>query len=209
MMRVNLWGGGPTLALAEYWQQSGLLPDDPPGTQAFGYLFSDDATGTVTTRPYPTKYAMPLDKDQMIDGLLEADAVVAGQAGLIEVDVERTSSGVPFVYSLMKIKQESGGVQYNLTLHLHAEHVQQVQGFFIEGHTTGVRDAAVYEIARQNNWLHEPTADDPMGGWARDPYTELKTGFVMNMSELPDFDGQFPAHPLSMAREVIGAVRAS
>ena len=61
----------------------------------------------MTTRPYPTKYAMPLDKDQMIDGLLEADAVVAGQAGLIEVDVERTSSGVPFVYSLMKIKQES------------------------------------------------------------------------------------------------------
>lgn len=208
-MLVNLWAGGPTLALADYWQQSRLLTDDPPGTQAFGYLFSGDATGTVTTRPYLAEYAMPLDRDQMIDGLLEADAVVAGQAGLIEVDVERTATGVPFVYSLMKIKQESGAVQYNLTLHLHAEHVQQVQGFFIEGHKTGMRDAAVYEIARQNDWLQEPTADDPMGGWARDPYTGLRTGFVMNMSELPDFDGQFPAHPLSMAREVIGAVRVS
>lgn len=29
------------------------------------------------------------------------------------------------------------------------------------------------------------------------------------MSELPDFDGQFPTQPLSMAREVIGAVRVS
>ena len=209
MMRVKLWGGGPTLALADYWQQSALLPDDPPGTQAFGYLFSDDTTGTVTTRPYPAEYAMPLDKDQMIDGLLEADAVVAGQAGLIEVDVERTAGGVPYVYSLMKIKQEPSGVQYNLTLHLHAEHVQQVQGFFIEGRTTGMRDAAVYEIARQNDWLHEPTADDPMGGWARDPYSGLSAGLVMNMSELPDFDGDFPAHPLSMAREIIAAVRAS
>lgn len=208
-MRVNLWGGGPTLALADYWQQSRLLPDDPPGTQAFGYLFSDDTTGTVTTRPYPAEYAMPLDKDQMIDGLLEADAVVAGQAGLIEVDVERTAGGVPYVYSLMKIKQEPSGVQYNLTLHLHAEHVQQVQGFFIEGHKTGMREAAVYEIARQNDWLQEPTADDPMCGWARDRYSGLSTGFVMNMSELPDFDGDFPAHPLSMAREIIAAVRAS
>lgn len=208
-MRVDLWDGGPTLALADYWQHGGPLPDDPPGTKAFGYQFSDDATGTVTTRPYSAEYAMPLDKDRLIAGLLEADAVVTGQAGLIEVDVERTASGMPYVYSLMKIKQEPSGVQYSLTLHLHAEHVQQVQGFFIEGHTTGLRDAAVYEIARQNNWLREPTADDPMGGWARDPYTGVHTGFVMNMSELPDFDGQFPTHPVSMAREVLGAVRAS
>lgn len=208
-MRVNLWGGGPALALADYWQLGKALPDDPPGTQAFGYLFSDDATGTVTTQPYPAEYAMPLDKEQMIDGLLGADAVVAGQAGLIEVDVERTASGVPYVYSLMKIKQEPSGVQYNLTLHLHGKQVQQVQGFFIEGHTTGMRDASVYEIARQNDWLREPTADDPTGGWARDPYTGSQAGFVMNMSELPDFDGQFPTHPLSTAREVVGAIGAS
>lgn len=79
----------------------------------------------------------------------------------------------------------------------------------MEGDTTGVRDATVYEIARQNQWLREPTTDDPTGGWARDPYTGLSAGFVMNMSELPDFDGQFPAHPLSMAREVVASVRAS
>lgn len=28
-------------------------------------------------------------------------------------------------------------------------------------------------------------------------------GFVMNMSELPDFDEQFPNHPLSMAQELL------
>ena len=208
-MHVNVWDGGPTLALADYWQEGNVLSDDPPGTQAFGYLFSDDSTGTVTARTYPDQYAMPLDKDRMIDSLLKADAVVAGDAALIELNVEQTAGGIPFVYSLMKIKQEPGGVQYNLTLHLHAEHVYQVQGFFIEGHTTGIRDAMVYEIARQNDWLDEPTADDPMGGWARDPFTGSRTGFVMNMSELPRFDEQFLAHPLSMARELLRSIAGS
>ncbi|MDX1876991.1 hypothetical protein SBE55_04075 [Mycolicibacterium sp. 141076] len=208
-MQLNLWSGGPTLTLAGYWQRGSTLRDDPPDTQVMGYRFDGGATGSVMTRAYPAEYAMPLDENVLIDGLLDAPTAVGGQAGLIEVNVERTANGVPFVYSLMKIKQDPSGVQYNLTLHLHADHVQQVQGFFVEGDTTGVRDATVYEIARQNQWPREPTADDQTGGWARDPYTGLSRGFVMNMSELPDFDGQFPAHPLSMAREVIGAVRVS
>lgn len=208
-MQLNLWSGGPTLTLAGYWQWGNVLPDDPADTQAFGYRFDDGTTGSVMTHAYPAEYAMPLDENALIDGLLDAPAVVGGQAGLIEVNVERTANGVPYVYSLMKIKQEPSGVQYNLTLHLHADHIQQVQGFFVEGDTTGVRDATVHEIARQNQWLREPTTDDQTGGWARDPYTGLSSGLVMNMSELPDFDGQFPTHPLSMAREVVAAVRAS
>ena len=51
--------------------------------------------------------------------------------------------------------------------------------------------------------LHEPTPDDPTGGWAHDPYDHSTTGFVMNMSELPDFDQQFPGHPLTLARELL------
>lgn len=114
-MQLNLWSGGPTLTLADYWQRGNTLQDDPPDTRAFGYRFDSGATGSVMTHAYPTEYAMPLDE----------------------------------------------------------------------------------------------TTDDPTGGWARDPYTGSSTGFVMNISELPDFDGQCPAHPLSMAREVVAAARAS
>lgn len=208
-MHVNLWAGGPVLDLADYWQRGNVLPEDPPGTKTFGYSFSGGGMGPVTTYPLPAEHAMPLDKDEVIDGLLHMSDFVSGEAGLIEVGVEHTASGVPYVYSLMKVKDAPSGVQYNLTLHLHAGHVQQVQGHFLEGDTTGLRDTTVYEIARQRDWITEPTTDDPTGGWARDPYTGVRTGFVMNMSELPEFDGQFPTHPLSMAREVLGAVRLS
>lgn len=208
-MHVNLWAGGPTLALADHWQQGDRLPDEPADTQVFGYKFSDGAAGSVATHRYPSEHAMPLDTDAMIDGLHGAAAVISGDAALIEVDVEETAGGVPYVYSLMKIRQEPDGVQYNLTLHLHGDHIQQIQGFFFEGDVTGMRDAAVYEMARRRDLLVEPTADDPTGGWARDPYSGVKTGFVMNMSELSDFDERLPSHPLSMARELLASVGAS
>lgn len=208
-MQVSLWPGGPTLTLAAHWQAGNLLPDDPPGAEAIFYRFDDGSMGSAVTHPYPPEHAMPLDAEELIGGLLEAPAVLAGQAALIEVNVGRTASGVPYIYSLMKIKQEPAGLQYNLTLHLHDDHIHQVQGFFLEGDTTGIRDATVYEIARQHNALREPTDNDPTGGWARDPYSGLRAGFVMNMSELADFDAQFPGHPLSMARELLTSVAAS
>lgn len=112
-MQLNLWSGGPTLTLADYWQRGNTLQDDPPDTQVFGCRFDGGATGSVMTHACPADYAMPLDENALIDGLLDAPAVAGGQAGLIEVNVERTASGVPYVYSLMKIKQEPSGVQYN------------------------------------------------------------------------------------------------
>lgn len=207
-MRVTLWAEGPTLNLPDYWQPGRILPDDAPDAKVFGYSFSDGTVGSATAQAYPPQHAMPLDMNAIIDGLGGSPAVISGDAALIEVNVGHTASGVPYIYSLMKIKQEPSGVQYNLTLHLHADHVHQVQGFFVEGDLTGVRDATVYEMARQHDALGEPTVEDPTGGWARDPYTGRTTGFVMNMSELPDFDAQFPSHPLSMARELLAAVVA-
>ena len=37
-------------------------------------------------------------------------------------------------------------------------------------------------------------------------FSTSTTGFVMNMSELPDFDQQFPGHPLTMARELLRSI---
>lgn len=42
--------------------------------------------------------------------------VIEGQVGLIDVDVAKTASGVPYVYSIVKIRLEPVEVEYNLTL---------------------------------------------------------------------------------------------
>lgn len=152
---------------------------------------------------------MPFDRDTLIEGIRHAQAVMAGQAGLVEADAARTASGVPYVYSIMKIRAEPTGVQYNLTLHLAGDRPLQVQGHFVEGNRTGVRDATVYEVAMRHNWVTPPNEEDPTGGWAHDPYDGSTAGFVMNMSELPDFDQQFPGHPLTMARELLRSVADS
>lgn len=208
-MHVTLYTGGPRLALADYWQPLRTLPEDPPGSQAFGYAFPGGVTGLVTTFEIPLQHAMPQDQRAVISGLRGAPDVVDGLAGLIDTNTGGTASNVPYVYSLIKVRDEPSGVQYNVTLHLFGERVQQLQGHFMEGETAGVREASVYEMARQAKMLGDPTPDDPSGGWARDPYDGSTTGFVMNMSELPDFDEQFPGHPLSMARELLRSVAAS
>lgn len=208
-MYVSLYPDGPRLALAGHWQPLRTLPEDPPGSQAFGYAFPGGVTGLVTTYEIPAHHAMPWDQHVVISGLRAAPDVTDGFVGLIDTDTGHTAGGVPYVYSLIKVRDEPSGVQYNLTLHFLGDGVQQLQGHFMEGETTGVREAAVYEMARQRNLLVEPTPNDPSGGWARDPYDGSTTGFVMNMSELPDFDAQFPGHPLSMARELLRSVAAS
>jgi hypothetical protein len=43
----------------------------------------------------------------------------------------------------------------------------------------------------------------------RDPYNGSTTAFVMNMSELRDFDEHFPTHPVWMAWELLASVVAS
>ena len=202
-MQISLWSGGPTLKLADHWQPMRTLPDDPPDLQVFGFKLHDGVSGFLMMHAIPADEAMPLDQQQVIEGLRRADAVVAGEAGLIDVGAARTASGIPYVYSLMKIPGEQSGVHYNLTLHLVGERALQVRGNFDEGDLTGTREAFVYEMARRGNMLHEPTEDDPTGGWARDPFDYSTAGFVMNMSELPDFDGQFRSHPLTLARELL------
>ena len=67
-------------------------------------------------------------------------------------------------------------------------------------------EAFVYEMSQRRNMLQEPTEDDRTGGWTHGPYDHSTTGFVMNMSELPDFDQQFPSHPLTMARELLRSI---
>ena len=208
-MQINMWPGGPTLQIADHWQPMRTLHDDPPDMQVFGFKLRDGASGFLTMHTIPKDEAMPLDKQELIDDLREATEVIEGQAGFIDVDAAQTISGIPYVYSLMKIPGEPSGVHYNLTLHLVGDHALQLRGHLDEGDLTGTREAFVYEMAQRGNMLHEPTEDDSTGGWAHDPFDYSTKGFVMNMSELPDFDEQFPGHPLTMARELLRNISSS
>ena len=68
-MQVDLWTGGPTLRLADHWQPFGTLPEDPPGTQAFGYKFTGGESGVVVVKPIAPDGAMELDAQSVIDGI--------------------------------------------------------------------------------------------------------------------------------------------
>jgi hypothetical protein len=202
-MQISLWAGGPTLHLSGPWEPLRTLPDDPPDAPKLGFMLSDGIAGLLMMQTIPPDGAMPLDRQELIDGLRRSQWVTSGEAGFVDVNVSRTNSGIPYVYSLMKIPGEPRGIHYNLTLHLIGERVMQIRGHFDEGTVTGMREAVVYEMAQRSNMLREPTEDDPTGGWAHDPFDHSTRGFVMNMSELPDFDEQFPKHPLTLARELL------
>lgn len=76
---------------------------------------------------------MELDARSVIDGIRGVPDVIEGQVGLIDADVAKTASGVPYVYSIVKIRLEPVGVEYNLTLHFPGEHPVQLQGRFRRG----------------------------------------------------------------------------
>ena len=50
----------------------------------------------------------------------------------------------------------------------------------------------------------------PFAGWTKDPYDEsYRRGALMNLSELEEFDEQFPGSALSMCRELVKAIEES
>ena len=112
--------------------------------------------------------------------------------------------GAPFVYSIVKTKNQPSGVQYNLTLHIFLDGVPyQVQGFFDEGQPTGMRDSTIYSLFLQQAGPNDGPWQSQGRPWMQDPYDGNTDGWQMNLSELPRFDEMFPYHPLSVVRRFI------
>ena len=75
-----------------------------------------------------------------------------------------------------------------------------INSSFVERGMTGARDNTVYMMYLQKY----PDLENPFDGWASDPYDpEYTEGFLMNISEEPQFDELFPDHPLSKARKLV------
>ena len=200
------WNGGclmmiPEVAMPSWFRKMNPMPEDPPNSEVYGYETSG-AGCFVMCRPIPPEHAMPYDDPQaVIDGIHRE---LGDNQGLIEVERGKTGAGRRYLYSIVKTLQQSyGGVQYCMTMHIeYPECAVQVQGFFDELGSTGLRDCMVYNLLSQEGAGR--TTDDGIESWCADPYDPGYTrGTLMNCSEKKGFDAQFPQHPLSEARRFV------
>lgn len=193
--------GNTDFIFDENYQKLNSLPEDPNDSVSFGAR-TENAECFVMVYPIPTEKAMPFDNcKSVIDGIHEC---LGNDQGLIEVENGNTKAGFPYIQSIVKtFDSEHHGVSYCLTLHIkYRDTVLQIQGFFNEAGTTGVRDSYVFAALQQKGVVK--ATENEIEGWNRDPYDEsFKRGNLKNCSEDKDFDQFFPAHPLSECRRIL------
>lgn len=170
------------------------MPEDPPDSMSY-MRQSEGALAFVLAYPVSLDEAMPFDSPRsIIDGIHNS---LGEDQGLIEVKADKTKSGKPYIYSIVKSAMPEPGMQYTLTMDIGDEdYADHIQGFFSESGITGMRDAAVF-AAFQNE-------GGTMEDWMSDPYDPTyERGIRMNRSEVAELDASFPAHPLSKCREFV------
>ena len=181
------------------WQKLNTMPDDPPGTQAYGTA-TENSECFVLAFPLDIGQTMPFDNPQaVIDGIHSA---LADDQALIEVKAFSTEKSM-IIYSIIKTRGQPTGVQYTLTMDVACQNgAFHIQGFFNETGMTGMRDATVYELKRRDG-----TVKEGFLGWVADPYDAgYHKTYLMNLSEREEYDTMFPAHPLSVARAFVKKV---
>ena len=187
------------LQLPEYYTRVQSMPDDPKDAVPLAAR-SESADIFVMMFPVEPFDAMPYEQPEIV--IEEIHKAMSEKQGLIEVETGNTSSGNKYIYSIVKtLKEPEGtGVQYTLTcnVELPAQTIS-LQGFFDETGMTGFRDNTIFAQA-----VKEGIVGEDFSGWFEDPYDpEYRRGLLMNLSENKAIDAYFPAHPLSLARELM------
>ena len=185
---------GKTVQIPAYYQQVDSSPEDPEGSVPF-IVRTEQAICFVLIYPITMSETVPREQSDRIQGisqfLTDKQALI-----LAEADEKRA-------YSIVKTGMEPSGMEYTLTYQrFYEDFAINITGFFEEEGTTGIRDTTVYELCRRNGSVGSD--NDPFTGWKLDPYDCAdKDGLMMNLSEQEQYDEHFPAHPLSMCRELI------
>ncbi|MEY8567393.1 hypothetical protein [Corynebacterium sp.] len=144
-MDIALGDSGRTLTLPAHWQELDTVPEDAPGTVAFGYR-TQASFAAVTLAPLDGQM-MPVDRDEVVRGI--GPALQEAQAELVEVDAGETPSGDLLVYTVVRTPEpEEGegageGDQLNLTLHVAVENGDYMAPFMVQGFFTGDVDEAL------------------------------------------------------------------
>ena len=193
----NVMVNGKTITIPEYYQKVDSMPEDPKESIPF-MARTGNAMCFALIFPVDESKSLPRTKEALISGIRQ---FLGENQGLIQVEATED-----YVYSIVKTLKEPSGVQYTLTFQrFYPDFILNIQAFFEETGTTGIRESVVYEIYRRQNPVR--LDDDPFAGWARDPYDEtIREGSLMNLSEQEQFDEQFPEFPLSMCREFLRAI---
>ena len=185
------------IIIPAYYQKVDSMPGDPENSVPYE-VQSENAGCIVFFSAVDYSKQLPREKEDLIDGIRH---FLAENQGLIKVEV-----GDDYVYSIVKNLRQPSGVQYILTYQRFCkDFILNVQGFFEEAGTTGIRDTMVYSLCRNEGMFEDD--DNPLNGWAKDPYDpSITTGALMNFSEQEKFDDQFPSFPLSICRQFINCV---
>lgn len=174
------------------------LPEDPVNSVTYGKQ-TQNLYCFLMIFPINNQNAMPYGNEKaVITGIHSA---LSNEQGLIEVKSGLTRNQKRYIYSIVKSKLESSGIQYILTMNVEkGDYSINIKSYFDEIGMTGLRDTTIF-----NKMINEGkiTSTD-MNGWFKDPYDEdYKKGMLMNLSENIEYDVMFPQHPLSETRNFI------
>ena len=189
---------GKMITIPDYYQKVDSMPDDPENSIPY-MVQTGNAMCFVLIFLVDESKSLPRTKESLIAGIRPC---LSEKQGLIQVEAYDD-----YVFSIVKTLKEPSGVQYILTYQrFYPEFILNIQAYFEEIGTTGIRDTIGYELCRRQNLVGGD--DDPFEGWVKDPYDEtVKTGALMNLSESAQFDEQFPGFPLTMCREFLRAIQ--
>ncbi len=198
MNTQNIMINEKTISIPDYYQKVESMPDDPKNSIPF-MAQTDNAMCFALIFPVDESKSLPRTKDSLISGIR---LFLGKNQGLIQAETYKDH-----VFSIVKSMKEPSGVQYILTYQkFFPEFILNIQAYFDEIGTTGIRDSLVYDLCCRENLVGKD--GDPFAGWEKDPYDDtIKDGALMNLSEMEQFDAQFPGFPLTMCREFVRAIQ--
>ena len=186
---------GMTIVIPAFYRKLNSMPDDPPNSVSYGG-HTEHTDCFMLIYPIQKAASFPKNKEEIILGTRHN---MADDQGIIQIEANEN-----YAYSIIKSMKQPHGVLYTLTFQkFYSDLTLNVQAFFDESGTTGIRDAAIFESCLRKNAV--AVGDDgKMKGWARDPYdASITQGALMNLSEQEQFDAAFPDFPLSMCRDMV------
>ncbi len=118
------------------------------------------------------------------------DAAESGGLAMVEVDPVSIAS-LPAVRTVLKGRMEPHGLVFIACFTLpfaNCSYVFKIQSS--EGGITGMRESMIFA-----------SLNVPIEAWQEDPYDPRhKADFMRNRADSPEYDAQFPDHPLSKVR---------
>lgn len=159
---------------------------------------SEGWQGVVNIRTISEAEQMPRDMQGLVNGIYHY--LGEGQA-VIDIKTGTFDNGVSYLFSILKQPEQPAGMGYTFTTQIfEPDTIWEIQGWFAEVGTTGIRDSITYEHFQRLKQQGEIEAD---ATWMLDPFDPENDGFARNFGELEDFDAAFPEHPLTAARHTL------